>query len=408
MNNNSTQSLKPLKTVSVVLGLILLTWTALWLFLPPPERLFFPSFPANISALPPQCHAKAQHFYHCQQQTDKRWVIGCHRQWCAANYLGGHCEQASGIGDRMRYLNSLLQDADTHCVRIELDYPMLGMELLDTAQYTDPGGWWNYLLRRRSYDVSDHATPDQQYWDKHSPTSTTQQQQHPPSIVQYTHIQPLKNFQYHIRTFDPCYFHFVMRPHVRVQSQLQREIYAMMTVGRKTSSSSSSSSKPTFTSNPNDKRLVPGKGSVQSPSDIDVSYGHLADTLRHHRNNDTDLIIGLHFRTGDSAAFAERQWYDNRLPPNATLRHATYKLLDCADALADRLDPEPAFARIAHIPLSPIVIPRQHTYVLMTDNPQVKQLIQKDAVEVLETPSGTSSISILKDGRRIYMTNVYV
>lgn len=176
-------------------GAAVTTAVVLVLRLSPPELLFSHTFSASdTNGLPENCRETAERLYGCQKTGKRRWVLACHRKWCLSR---GHCEPCAGIGDRTRFMLSQVQDATDKCMKVELDYTLTDMAILDTAVYTDPKGWLAELFRFRSYKVSDRRSPD-------SLMLHTK-----PEDPIFTHFTPN---EYYVHHYDPCYFHSLFRP----------------------------------------------------------------------------------------------------------------------------------------------------------------------------------------------------
>lgn len=271
--------------------------------LPPPEILFTDTFDREDgdyrsgggALLPPRCRETARRLDQCQRTTasphhqqqqhhatmsSRTVVFGCHRKWCRSF---GHCDPCSGIGDRMRFLLSQVEVASCAVGRVQLDFPVAGLQTLQSAVYTDPSGWLGELLHQRSYHVDRKKPPPYQ--------ELIEQQQKQAAATRsiagggsdghhhdyyFTHFTPdwLLNENY-----DACYFHALFRPDQSLQADLNRHNAAI-----------------------------------------------------------TNASIGIHYRTGDTLAFGIAN-ADNRVSSAAATMEGWEKMKECAMRLAKRLFP---------------------------------------------------------------------
>ena len=305
--------------VVVVSGLFILGVTILvvllQLFAPAPELVWTETFTPETAILPPQCQgAKAERFFQCQQEANDSssatsivHVLACHRRWCNA-WFGGHCDPCMGLGDRMRFLLSQVHEIyngptnQNGCkIRIQLDYPVDNVAILQSAVYTDPSGWWGHFFRYRSYP----SGTAKRHWPLPSRTISSSFLRHhretpprtPLQVYDVSHFAP-DSYQpvYH---YDPCYFHYLFQPALSLQSELDRHLSAI-------------------------------RRSSNVPS---------SNISNFNNNNNTDepplTTIGIHFRTGDTTAFGVHQ-NDTRVEPSH-IPTAWNAMLHCADELATNL-----------------------------------------------------------------------
>ena len=272
------------KAFSALTIIALFTNVLNWRILPAPELILGDHFSASHyeQYLPPQCLDLAQRFHHCQQTANETVVLACHRKWCGS-MIGGHCAPCAGIGDRSRFMLSHIQSIvdnqrSQHCIRIQLDYPLQDMALLDTAVYQDPAGWWGELGRYRSYHVQQQQQQQLNSQNAQERLSETMVVSH---FFQTT--PRLKTKQ----PYDPCLYHILFQPNARMQQE------------------------------------------------IDIYNTQIIDSLLLSSRRDIPSI-GIHFRTGDVASFGITLSGDNRV---THLEQAWTKMLLCADSLAQRLYP---------------------------------------------------------------------
>lgn len=158
--------------------------------------------PDDLSHVPDRCMDLASRFHYCQQNVDKKQpvVLACHRKWC---HSYGHCEPCAGVGDRTLHMLSLVQEALSRCIPVELDYPLTGIQLVSDAVYHDPifGPFLGNILHRRSYDVTPRTIDTSTWGEKQA----------------FVHFTP-DNYSY--ASYDMCLFHILFRP----VPELQKEI----------------------------------------------------------------------------------------------------------------------------------------------------------------------------------------
>jgi hypothetical protein len=179
--------------------------------LPAPEVVLSEHFTGQevLERLPERCLDTAKRFVHCQEVANETWVMACHRKWCQ-DFRGGHCEPCAGIGDRMRFLLSLVDeayDAD-RCIRIQIDYPVSGEAVLDTAIYKDTSGWWGELGHYRSYDVSERLRPEEAF---------TAVNEESGGLFRFTHFLPKVG---RLVDYDACLYHIIFQPDYRLLKEL--------------------------------------------------------------------------------------------------------------------------------------------------------------------------------------------
>ena len=162
-------------------------------------------------ALPERCHSTLSAFHKCQSSSlsDKEIIVlACHRKWCNSV---GHCEPCAGIGDRTRFMLSLITDAMEKCLPVELDYPQErnGVELRfrNSLEYNDPLGMFGEIFHRRSYDVSDRFVAVKDWGSKLEKKNTRT----------FVHFMP-NGYRKH--QYDPCLYHILFR----LSPQLQTEV----------------------------------------------------------------------------------------------------------------------------------------------------------------------------------------
>lgn len=197
------------------------------LLLPPPELVWTPVFSPNVSMVPEQCRAKAIEFYQHQSQFARTspwsakkqhailpvWTIAAHRRWCGSD---GHCEPCGGIGDRMRFFYSMVEDAMAKNYAIQVDAPMNQvLRIVDLALYQDQYGWLAELARFRSYDVSQRERPTLR-------SNNNNNNKKRPNI--FTHITPN---HYQQRKFDPCWHHVLFQPTPEFQATMDHHNQAI-------------------------------------------------------------------------------------------------------------------------------------------------------------------------------------
>jgi hypothetical protein len=179
--------------------------------LPTPEVFLSEHFTGKdlLERLPEHCLDTAKRFLHCQEVANETWVMACHRKWCQ-DFRGGHCAVCTGIGDRMRFLLSLVEDAydSDRCIRVQIDYPVSGEAVLDTAIYHDPSGWWGELGHYRSYDVSERLRPED---------ASKTVDKHTGGLVKHIHFIPQP---YHSHGYDACLYHILFQPDHSLQKML--------------------------------------------------------------------------------------------------------------------------------------------------------------------------------------------
>jgi hypothetical protein len=344
-------------THSSLTGLILGALVSLGIFivvllrvLPPPELLLSPTFTKDQVHVPEQCRAAASRFFQCQEQPTKTLVLACHRRWCNS---WGFCEPCEGLGDRMRFMLSQVNEAmatiasggtdskrgdsapkkavdaakestSDPCVRIQLDYPVQDVATLETAVYQDPAGWWGHLLRQRSYSLGKTfhkesrrgsasviaASHNHLRWTRTSIEST--------GDLTIAHFSP---GHYVPKDYDPCYFHLLFRPSPALQADIGRHVQAL----------------------------------TQKSSNIHQITASSTD----HETALTLPSIGIHLRTGDVTAFGIYQ-NDTRVK-GGDLTSAWSKMLQCADELSRELFPTHSSDQIP--------------YFVATDNSRLKEWI---------------------------------
>jgi hypothetical protein len=112
----------PILIVPGVLILTVVVGFAVFSVVPPPEVVFTDTFTERQRRdLPVQCIYIARQFDRSQRlslesaagelnsATTANVVFACHRRWCGSYW--GHCEPCAGIGDRTRFLLSQVQEA---------------------------------------------------------------------------------------------------------------------------------------------------------------------------------------------------------------------------------------------------------------------------------------------------------
>jgi hypothetical protein len=314
-----------LAAVAIVtfLGVVVVLW-CLVRVLPPPELVQMHTFRrreedySGSTLLPEHCAATARTLDQCQTtaQDTVTVVFCCHRKWCQSH---GHCEPCSGIGDRMRFLLAQVELASCSVGRIQIDSPVSGLQVLESAVYTDPVGWWGELLHYRSYSVSDRKLLPYREMKRNIQThkTTGNRSGHNNNYYYYTHFTPDEP-DMDAEKYNACYFHAIFRPDPQLQADLDRNNAAI----------------------------------------------------------GIDLSIGIHYRTGDAAAFGIAN-ADNRVE-GSTAMDGWDKMYQCAVRLAKQLFPDK--------PLQDI------TFYLASDNRLVKDNVRERQLH--------------SDGAKIYLTDV--
>jgi hypothetical protein len=136
---------------------------------------------------------------------------------------------------------------------------------------------------------------------------------------------------------------------------------------------------------PRDKITVSHFHSGSLTHDYDACLFHiifqpsvsLREDLDRHNAAIGTPSIGVHFRTGDTAAFLLKN-HDLRIGPHQTLDKAFAAMLTCADRLATKLFPERP--------------PKQVTFYLATDSSVVKDMIAKNASAWSQHPIYMTSV----------------
>lgn len=159
--------------------------------------------PTDLSHVPDRCLDLATRFHQCQENPKHKQpvVLACHRKWC---HSYGHCEPCAGVGDRTLHMLSLVQEALTRCIRVELDYPLTGIQLVSDAVYHDPiyGPFLGNLIHRRSYDVTPRTVDINKWGDEKA----------------FVHFTP---DHYSYIPYDMCLFHILFRPIPPLQEEIQ-------------------------------------------------------------------------------------------------------------------------------------------------------------------------------------------
>jgi hypothetical protein len=184
--------------------LLLSAVVAAALLLPPPELALADSFASNkYHHLPAQCEKVAADFNRCQVTSDQTLVLTCHRKWCNG---WGHCDACMGLGDRIRFLFSGIADATKHCLRIQLDYPVFDIAVLQSAIYRDPAGWWGELFHFRSYQ--------QLGYNVHRSKLALP----PRDKITFSHFVS----SHLVHDYDACLFHTLFQPSDSLRNDLDR------------------------------------------------------------------------------------------------------------------------------------------------------------------------------------------
>lgn len=305
---------------AAVIALALLMIGCWLVVLPPPELLLQPTFERDdYGKLPKRCLETAKKFDHCQHDrtfSENTLVFCCHRKWC---HSFGHCEFCHGLGDRTRNLLAQVQLLQQPCSgKIKIDAPMQGLATLSSAVYQDPAGWLGEIFHYRSYNVKEKVKLPFERLERQLQKENNRYESDAAAAVHFSHFTP-DNFE--MFDYNGCYFHILYQPTQELQAELER----------------------------------------------------------HNAAIGDSLSIGIHYRTGDVAAFGIPN-KDNRLGSHIDVMDGWLTLLDCGKRLAKRIFPKD------HM-LSDV------TFYLATDSAQVKHA----ALELRREQS---------DGPRIYVTDV--
>ena len=201
---------------------------------------------------------------------DRALVIACHRIWCRSY---GHCEPCSGIGDRTRFLLSLVTDALERKIPVEIDAPQPGLLIRSDAVYQSFYDKLRFFGRTRlsdwvhwrDYDVSSRYVSKDEWGMSMKRT--------------YVHMQPKEPKPYRLRTYEPCLFHALLRPDASLQSDIDRNLRQMTTTRR----------------------------------------------------------LGIHLRVGDVVAFGLHNQDVRAVGGSGGMQTAVEQMLDCADDLAKKI-----------------------------------------------------------------------
>ena len=208
---------------------------------------------------------------------DRALVIACHRIWCRSY---GHCEPCSGIGDRTRFLLSLVTDALERKIPVEIDAPQPGLLIRSDAVYQSFYDKLRFFGRTRlsdwvhwrDYDVSSRYVSKDEWGVSMERT--------------YVHMQPKEPKPYRLQKYDPCLFHALLRPDAELKKDIDRNLQKITTRRR----------------------------------------------------------LGVHLRVGDAAAFGIDNQDVRAVGRSGGLQAAVEQMMDCADDLATRIwnkDEEP-------------------------------------------------------------------
>jgi hypothetical protein len=280
----------------------------------------------------------------------------------------------------MRFLLSQVHEAaapaagggNGNCVRIQLDYPVQDVAVLDSALYVDPAGWWGHLIRRRSYlhgkifhkerlvepAGGSHDRSTSIPHDHHHlrfPGSFLREPSLPHEEITVSHFVP---DGYNAKEYNPCYFHFLFQPTPSLQADIDRHCQALTYRYRQNQQGEEEAE---------DGILSAARGQRHLPS------------------------IGIHFRTGDVTAFGRIEQNDTRVG-SGDLTAAWDQMLHCADQLARKLFPN-------HHETVP--------YFVATDNQQLKERIHSE-YGLASSSSSSSSSSPLSSRRKrfVYTTDI--
>lgn len=277
--------------------------------------------------LPRQCWSLLESLSTCQSSAETI-VFGCHRKWCPRGGGGsgllssmfripshGHCEEVNGIGDRTQRMLSMATDAIDKCIRIEMDYPQsqngIDLRFSSSLEYVDAMYPLSEMFHFRSYDVSDQGPVQVEEWGKLSSKadsngggSRTQKK-----VSTFAHFTPR---DYHWHHYDPCLYHILFQKSPELQSKLDY-YFNLFHLGN-------------------------GQDHGSNESDRDGSGGGENGRTRQHddqNTNDTNNVIGIHFRTGDLTAFG----VDNKdvRAQGRSLEDSYHKMVSCAEKLAEKL-----------------------------------------------------------------------
>jgi hypothetical protein len=275
----------------------------------------------------------------------------------------------------MRFMLSQVQEASSDCVRVQLDYPVQDVAVLDTAVYVDPRKWWGYLSRRRSYRVGNifrkegeiRVGAPQVYSDRFGRSTNKRRlriaelansRQVSDGEARISHFAPEG---YIPKDYNPCYFHFLFQPAPSMQSDIARHWNSLMDLHQQRSQDDA-------------PRIMPRSWEYQPPGP----------------GEQLPPSLGIHFRTGDVTAFG-LNLNDTRVR-SGDIMTAWNQMLECADQLARRLFPS---------------IHDSIPYFLATDNRALKEHILSGQVP-MAGPS-RSTLGDSQDARRtrlIYTTDI--
>jgi hypothetical protein len=342
---------------------------------------------ATSSLLPSQCHDTARQFLACQEQQERRvLVFTCHRKWCH-DPMGGHCDSCTGIGDRFyrNLMHSLQSLWDTRSLvansnqgscppfRIQLDYPVSGMSLLQPMVFQDPASWIGELLHFRSYSVPERRDVPMNLSslfsvvkngrnDGNARRSRAQVVATNGDAVVYAHFLSLlppglsqlasdgKNhggndvdrFQW-----DPCLFHTIFQPDESLRREIRRHQRAILGLDQPGAVSSAPGSAPQLSS-------------------------YLGRRVEAASSSKRVVTVGIHFRTGDGASFAGVIPNDVRI--RGSLHDNWSNMFQCAQELGQELVRR---RRMESPAASSGGDEFQIRYYLATDNIHIKKMIRQ-------------------------------
>ena len=197
----------------------------------------------------------------------------------------------------MNKVQRVVEEEDSN-VKIQLDYPLndCDMAVLESTVFIDPSGWFGEMFHYRSYQ-----NPDEHpvlHLRPRRPRSRQERQRQQRVGVTGFFNKPINN----VHDYNACYFHTLFQPGRRLRTEIQK----------------------------------------------------------HETSIGSGPSIGLHYRTGDVAAFGMSD-HDNRVAGERVL-DGWYRMLQCGHVLASRLFPETPIDQI--------------TFYVATDNLPLKQQLR--------------------------------
>lgn len=273
-------------------------------------------------------------------------VFACHRKWCDSY---GFCQPCSGIGDRTRHLLGSITEALSRKLSVELDYPQVsnGIDLRfrKAFEYKDRWGFVSEWFHFRSYDVSRKELHLERWGggddDEKGLAGGMLEDQ-------FVHFIPLYGSKTNVE-YDPCLYHVLFRPTPQLQTQI-------------------------------------------------MYYSNIFHL-------DTENVLGIHFRTGDSTAFSVPN-KDIRAA-GSSLEQGYDRMLECAEKLATRLNIHPMVDTNNGGGNGDGEVEKLHFY-LATDNQHVKDLAKKEKNYVIHLTDDRPSAYLRAEGDRSAFLELYL